>query len=43
MVKILKVKDNLGHECVKGGLLSFQGKFETIVPNFSGKMIFFQN
>ena len=24
------MKDNLGQECVKGGLLSFQGKIKTI-------------
>ena len=33
-----KLKDNLGQGCVKGGLLSFQGKFETIAPDFPGKM-----
>ena len=33
-----KVKDNLGQECVKGGLLSFQGKIGTIAPDFPGKM-----
>ena len=33
-----KMKDNLGQECVKGGLLSFQGKIGTIVPDFPGKM-----
>ena len=32
-----KMKDNLDQECVKGGLLSFQGKIETIAPDFSGK------
>ena len=37
-----KMNDNLGQECVKGGLLSFQGKIETIVPDFSGKWQFFQ-
>ena len=33
-----KLKDNLGEGCVKGGLLSFQGKFETIAPDFPGKI-----
>ena len=32
-----KMKDNLGQECVKGGLLSFQGKIETIAPAFRWK------
>ena len=32
------MKNNLGQECVKGGLLSFQGKIETIAPDFSRKM-----
>ena len=32
-----KMKDNLGQECVKGGLLSFQGKIGTIAPDFPGK------
>ena len=27
-----KMKDKLGPECVKGALLSFQGKLETIAP-----------
>ena len=36
-----KVKDNLDQECVKDGLLSFQGKFETIAPDFYGKMTVF--
>ena len=35
------MKDNLGQECVKGGLLSFKGKIETIAPDISGKMKFF--
>ena len=35
-----KMKDNLSQECVKGGLLSFQGKFETITPGFPGKLTF---
>ena len=29
-----KMKDNLGHECVKGRLLSFQGKIGAIAPDF---------
>ena len=38
-----KMKDNLGQECVKGELLSFQGKTETIPSDFPGKMtVFFQ-
>ena len=36
------MKDNLGQECVKGGLLSFQGKIGTIAPDFPGKMRVFQ-
>ena len=36
-----KMKDNLDQECVKGGLLAFQGKFETIAPDFPGNMTFF--
>ena len=32
------MKSNLGQECVKGGLLSFQGKIKTIAPDFPGKM-----
>ena len=32
-----KMKDNFGQECVKLGLISFQGKIETIVPDFLGK------
>ena len=35
------MKGNLGEECVKGGLLSFQGKTETIAPDFTGKMTVF--
>ena len=35
------MKDNLGEECVKGGLLSFQGKSGTTVSDFSGKMTVF--
>ena len=31
------MKDNLGQEWVKGGILSFQGKNETIVPDFPGE------
>ena len=33
-----KIKGNLGQECVKGGLLSFQGKTGTVGPDFPGKM-----
>ena len=36
-----KMKDNLGHECLKERLLSFQGKIGTIVVDFAGKMAFF--
>ena len=36
-----KRKGNLGQECVKRGLLSFQGKIGTIVPDFPGKMTVF--
>ena len=32
-----KMKDNLGQECVKGGLLSFQGKIGTTVPDLLEK------
>ena len=35
------MKDNLGQECVKGELLSFQGKIETISSDFPGKMTVF--
>ena len=38
-----KMKDNLGQECVKGGLLSFQGKIETVAPDFPGKMTVFSS
>ena len=31
------MKDNLGQECVNGGLLSFLGKTGTIAPDFLGK------
>ena len=34
------MKDNLGQECVKGGLLSFQGKTGIIASDFPGKMSF---
>ena len=33
-----KRKINLGHECVKRGLLSFQGKIRTNSPDLPGKM-----
>ena len=36
-----KMKDNLGQECVKEDLVSFQGKVETIDPDFPGKMTIF--
>ena len=32
------MKDNLGQECAKGGLLSFKGKIKTIASDFTGKM-----
>ena len=35
------MKDNLGQECVQGGILSFQGKFKTITSDFTGKMTVF--
>ena len=35
------MKDNLGQECVKGALLSFQGKIGTIAPDFLEKNEFF--
>ena len=38
------MKDNLGQECIKGGLLSFQSKIETIETialDFPGKMTVF--
>ena len=37
-----EMKDNLGQECVKGGILSFQGKIGRIFPDFLGKMTVFQ-
>ena len=37
------MKDNLGQECVKGGLLSFQAKIETIALDFPGKMTVFSS
>ena len=37
-----KKKDNLGQECVKEGLLCFQGKTVTIAPDFPRKCFFFQ-
>ena len=38
------MKDNLGQECIKGVILSFQSKIGTTDPDFPGKMtvIFFQ-
>ena len=36
-----KMKDNVGQKCVKGELLSFQGKIETIAHDFLGKMTVF--
>ena len=36
-----KMKGNLGQECVKRGLLSYQGKADTIDPDFLGKMTVF--
>ena len=36
-----KRKGNVGQECVKFGLLTFQGKIGTIAPDFSGKMTVF--
>ena len=38
-----KMKDNIGQECVKRGLLSFQGKIGTIAPDFPGKWQFFSS
>ena len=35
------MKDNLGQDCVKVGLLSFHGKTETITPDFPGEMTVF--
>ena len=37
------MKGNLFQECVKGVLLSFQGKIETIQPDFAGKMTVFSS
>ena len=37
-----KMKGNLDQECVKGGLLSFQGKIGPIAPDFHGKWQLFQ-
>ena len=37
------MKDNLGQECIKGELLSFKGKIETIPPDFPGKIIVFSS
>ena len=37
-----KRKSNLGQECVKGRLLSFQGKIRSVAPDFPGKMTVFQ-
>ena len=37
-----KMKDNLGHECGNGELLSFQGKTGTIAPDLPGKLTVFQ-
>ena len=34
------MKDNLGQECVKGGLLSFQGKIGTIASDLFHNDIF---
>ena len=36
-----KMKNNLGQECVKEGILSFQGKSGTTAPDFLGKMTVF--
>ena len=36
------MKDNLFEECVKGELLTFHGKIETITPNFPENMTVFQ-
>ena len=38
-----KMKDNLGQECVIGGLLSFQDKIGTIFPDFPVKMTAFSS
>ena len=37
------MKDNLGQECVKGELLSFQDKIETLAPDLPGKMTVFSS
>ena len=37
------MKEDLGQEHVKRGLLSFQGKTGKIVPNFIGKMTVFSS
>ena len=37
------MKNNLGHECVKRGILSFQGKIKTIAPDFPPKMTVFSS
>ena len=37
------MKDNLGQECVKGALRTFQGKIETTAPDFPGKMTVFSS
>ena len=37
------MNENLDQELVKRGLLSFQGKIRTIVPDFSGNMIAFSS
>ena len=36
-----KRKGVFGQECVKGRLLSFQGKIATVAPDLSGKMTVF--
>ena len=38
-----KMKNNLGQECVKGAILSFQGKIETIPSDFPGKITVFSS
>ena len=35
------MNDNLGQEYARGELLSFQGKIETIAPDFPGKVTAF--
>ena len=37
------MKDILGQECVKRGLLSFQGKIGAIVPDFSRTITVFSS